>query len=197
MSKYIFCFLLIGSLPCLAQESGTWNYKVALGGADLTEGWHNPDLQPALQLGMVQKKDQRLVTFDLFYTNPDDSGSGQITLDDVVKNTTYEYEVEQLSLMAGYGLEIEKVHFLGRVGLSSLKESIETKLDSASYQAEVKNFGLEIGIEIGYRVFGKLDLSLRVDRYLSGNSKTEQNDPNNDYDHNNLSAICFMVGYRF
>lgn len=198
MSKPLFLLVMMATLPLLAQDCGTWDVKIALGGADMTKGWRNPEAQPAIQLGLERLKGTRLLVVDLFYTNPDDSDTVPLRLDDGTQVATdYDYEVEEVALTVGYGLKIDHFHFLGRTGLASYSEKIDLVRSNTHYHADADSFGLQLGLELGYQFYRNFDVSFRANRLLAGNSKVSENDPEIKFTKNTFSTLAIMVGYTF
>ncbi len=198
MSRSITCLALLAALPLFAQDHGDWDVKVALGGADMTKGWRNPEVQPAIQLGLQRQNGNRLFVVDVFYTNPDDSDTVPFAVNATTEiPSPYEYEVEQISLEVGYGLQYTKLHYLGRLGLADYSEQIETIRGSEHFHAKSDSFGLQLGAEVGYRVYKNIDLSIRASRLFAANSETSDDDPLIKYTHNSFSTIALMVGYTF
>lgn len=198
MSRSIICLALLAALPLFAQDQGDWNVKVALGAADMTKGWRNAEPQPAIQLGLQHLAGGRLFVVDLFYTNPDDNDTVPFKYQNGgTIDSPYEYEVEQISLMAGYGLQYSKLHYLGRVGLASYDEQLDTTRGTEHFHTDAEKLGMQLGLEMGYRFYKHFDVSIRADRFLAGNSKVTENDPLIKYTSNSFTTLSFMVGYTF
>jgi hypothetical protein len=111
--------------------------------------------------------------------------------------TQYDYEVEEMAVTVGYGVKIDRIHFLGRTGLANYSEKIDLTRSNTHYQAEADSFGLQLGLELGYQFYRKFDVSIRANRLLAGNSKVSEDDPEIKFTHNIFSTLAIMVGYTF